>query len=187
MCYSLSQETDGAKEDVDAGSDITPHDMEDEEEGEDNDSEEEEAVGQENALNLGESILQTWKKWASKLEPDYAIAGWCFCVLKEVREDVKENMSQEHHLVLERVFKCLRVMPCPNRSKRIAGMKEGEILDRFWDEFQTFKKESPPFDSASRWNSQHALQGKSHLWHEKYSLPYTDVLGFIACVLPPRL
>ena len=90
-------------------------------------------------------------------------------------------MSQEHHLALERVVKHLHVPPCPNRSKRIAGMNEGEILDRFWDEFQTFKKESPPFDSASRWNSQHALQGKSYLWHEKYSLPYTDVLGFVAC------
>ena len=22
---------------------------------------------------------------------------------------------------------------------------------------------------------------KSHLWHEKYSLPYTNVLGFVAC------
>ncbi len=130
MCYSLSQETDGAEEDVDAGSDITPHDMEDEEEGEDNDLVEEEAVGQENNLNLGESILQTWKKLASKLEHDYAISGWFFCVLKEVREDVKENMSQEHHLALERVVKRLYVLPCPNRSKRIAGMKEGEILDR---------------------------------------------------------
>mgnify|MGYP006177081719 CR=1 FL=1 len=35
MCYSLSQETDGAKEDVDAVSDITPHDMKDEEEAKD--------------------------------------------------------------------------------------------------------------------------------------------------------
>ena len=181
MRYSQPQAQDGAKEDVDAGSDITPHNMEDEEEDEDNDSEEDEAVGHENALKLGESILQTWQKQASKLEHDYAIAGWCFCVIKEVREDAKENMAQEHHLALEHVVKRLHVPPCPNRSKRIAGMKEGEILDRFWDEFQTFKKESPPFDSASRWNSQHALQGKLYQWHEKYSLPYTDVLGFVAC------
>ena len=27
----------------------------------------------------------------------------------------------------------------------------------------------------------HALSGKSHLWHKKYSLPYTIVLGFIGC------
>ncbi len=26
-----------------------------------------------------------------------------------------------------------------------------------------------------------ALAGKSHIWHETYSLPYTKVLGFVAC------
>ena len=129
MCYSQSQAQDGAEEDIDAGSDISPHTMEDEGEGEDNDSEEDEAVGHENALMFGESILQTWQKRASKLEHDYAIAGWCVCVLKEVREDVKENMAQEYPLAQEHVVKCLHVPPCPNRSKRIAGMKEGEILD----------------------------------------------------------
>ena len=48
-------------------------------------------------------------------------------------------MAEEHHLALEHVVKCLHFPPCPNRSKRIAGMKEGEILDRFWDEFHTFE------------------------------------------------
>ena len=78
-------------------------------------------------MKLGESILQTWQKWASKLEHDYGIAGWCFHVLKEVREDVKENMPRGHHLALEHVVKHLHVPPCPNMSKRIAGMKEGEF------------------------------------------------------------
>ena len=82
----------------------------------------------------------------SKLEHGYTISGWCFCVLKEVREDVKENMSQEPHFALERIVNHLHAPPCPNQSKRIAGMKEGEILDRFWDEFQTFKKKRLPFD-----------------------------------------
>ncbi len=26
-----------------------------------------------------------------------------------------------------------------------------------------------------------ALAGRSHIWHETYSLPYTKVLGFVAC------
>ena len=74
MCHSQSRAQDGAEEDFDAGSDISPHTMEDDGEDEDNDSEEDEAVGQENALKLGESNLQTWQKWTS--EHDYAIAGW---------------------------------------------------------------------------------------------------------------
>ena len=56
MYYRQSQAQDGAKEDVNACSDISPHTMEDEGEDEDNDSEDE-AVGQENSLTLGESIL----------------------------------------------------------------------------------------------------------------------------------
>ena len=59
FCVIVSLKHKIAKEDVDAGSDISPHTMEDEGEDEDNDSEENEAVGQENALKLGESILQT--------------------------------------------------------------------------------------------------------------------------------
>ena len=32
-----------------------------------------------------------------------------------------------------------------------------------------------------RWNTSNAVQSTSYLWHEKYSLPYTSVLGFVAC------
>jgi hypothetical protein len=46
LCYSQSQAQNGAKVDVDTGSDISPHTMEDEGEDEDNDSEEYEDVGQ---------------------------------------------------------------------------------------------------------------------------------------------
>ena len=30
-------------------------------------------------------------------------------------------------------------------------------------------------------NTQNAVEGKSYPWHEKYALPYTSVLGFVAC------
>ncbi len=31
-----------------------------------------------------------------------------------------------------------------------------------------------------QFSSHDALEGKSHIWHETYSLPYTKVLGFFA-------
>ena len=31
------------------------------------------------------------------------------------------------------------------------------------------------------WKSKDISYGKSHLWHKKYSLPFTMVLGFVAC------
>ncbi len=38
------------------------------------------------------------------------------------------------------------------------------------------------YDVHWSWFSTHdALKGSSHIWHEKYSLQYTKVLGFVAC------
>ena len=31
-----------------------------------------------------------------------------------------------------------------------------------------------------------AVNGSSHLWHEKYSRPYTQVLGHVACIVTSK-
>ena len=46
---------------------------------------------------------------------------------------------------------------------------------------------SPPFHEKSRWGTPDVLAGQSYLWHEKYSLPYTKVLGFVACRVTSKL
>ncbi len=45
-----------------------------------------------------------------------------------------------------------------------------------------FHNKSGVYDKPSRWNSQTATKGKSHLWHEKYSRDCTKVLGVVACL-----
>jgi hypothetical protein len=37
------------------------------------------------------------------------------------------------------------------------------------------------------WESSDCFTGKSFLWHEKYSLPYTFVLGFVGCRVTSKL
>ena len=37
------------------------------------------------------------------------------------------------------------------------------------------------FKDQVRWNSPDVDKGNSAVWHEMYSLPYTEVLGFVAC------
>ena len=51
----------------------------------------------------------------------------------------------------------------------------------FWLDFKDFQHKTGPFDKESRWLINTELVGKSHVWNEFYSLPYTGVLGFIAC------
>ena len=60
-------------------------------------------------------------------------------------------------------------------------MEPGLLVDMFWDEYKDFSNKHGVFRKAGRWLTADVLAGKSHLWHEKYSLPYTKVLGFITC------
>ena len=44
-----------------------------------------------------------------------------------------------------------------------------------------------PFAEPSRWATVDVTQGNFFLWHEKYSLPYTIVLGFVGCHVTSKL
>ena len=37
------------------------------------------------------------------------------------------------------------------------------------------------------WNSKDIRDGNSHIWHQKYSLPPTIVLGFLACRVTSKI
>lgn len=58
----------------------------------------------------------------------------------------------------------------------------GELLLLFWEEFDDFQiKEGKFKDREHIWNAQELKNGNSHLWHKKFSLPYTVILGKVAC------
>ena len=45
-----------------------------------------------------------------------------------------------------------------------------------------FNQNNDPFDSNEFiCNSKYISDGNSHIWHHKYSLPSTKVIGFVAC------
>ena len=60
-------------------------------------------------------------------------------------------------------------------------MSPSDIVDKFWTEYKDFTNQTGPFSKPGRWLTDNVLKGRSHLWHEKYSLPCTTVLGFVAC------
>jgi len=62
-----------------------------------------------------------------------------------------------------------------------------EIIDTFWNEFKAFQNCTQPYHDTSCWASSDCLSGKSYFWHEKYSLPYTVVLGFVGCCVTSKL
>ena len=54
--------------------------------------------------------------------------------------------------------------------------------DIFWTEYTNFDNKIGSFDADEFiWKIKDIKDGNSHLWHQKYSLPCTKVLGFVVC------
>ena len=81
---------------------------------------------------------------------------------------------------IERVIAKLHVAPNPN--SKVANDEVVVIIDTFWKEFGDFQNKTGVYGlRPGRFLLPDAINGNSHLWHELYLLPYTSVLGFVAC------
>ena len=55
-------------------------------------------------------------------------------------------------------------------------------LDLFWTEYTDFDNKIGSYDADEFiWKIKDISDGNSHFWHQKYSLPFTKFLGFVAC------
>ena len=53
-------------------------------------------------------------------------------------------------------------------------------LDKFCSEYTYFNHNNVPFGGDYFiWRSKVIQDGNSHLWHQRYSLPFTKVVGFV--------
>ena len=82
---------------------------------------------------------------------------------------------------MERVVERLHLPPCPNKKVNIDVMTPSEIVDLFWAEYKEFTMKTGHYAKPGKWLTDDVRKGRSHIWHEKYSLHHTTVLGFVAC------
>jgi hypothetical protein len=118
-------------------------------------------------------MFEAWEKRKGKLESDFAITAWALCVLPEVRDDVAIRYTGVHHDAIERTIVKLYA--------RDVHADIALIKDEFFTDLKKFKKKRDPYNNPLRWNVPNVVQGKSYLWHEKYSSEHCKVLGFVAC------
>ncbi len=137
---------------------------------------------------LGGLVLQKWTNRKAKLEHEYAVTAWALCLLPGVRADVVDRMDGSHRRMIELVIERLHTAPSANPCKKLQGLTETQIIDIFWDEFDAFQNVTGTFGKRpGQFTTLDALQGRSYLWHKKYSLPHTKVLGFVACRTTSKL
>ena len=72
-----------------------------------------------------------------------------------------------------------------------SGASEEEMavtLDLFCTEYTAFYQMIGSYNADEFiWNSKDISDRNSHLWHQKYSLPFTTVLGFVACIVTSKV
>ena len=65
------------------------------------------------------------------------------------------------------------------------GISDDDInytLDKFWNDSIGFHLKNCPFYGDDFiWRRKYIQDRNSHLWHQKYSLPFTKVLSIVAC------
>ncbi len=80
---------------------------------------------------------------------------------------------------IEQVVVKLHKKPCPKVN--VINETIEDIVDIFWTGFKNFQSNRDPFDHPGRFSTKDAIAGCYHIWHDMYSLPYIQVLGFVAC------
>ena len=71
-------------------------------------------------LSFSRRFIWHWDKRKNKIEHDYAIAGWAFCVMSDVRKDVAARLTGTHRDAIAEVMRRLHCTPCPNTHPDIA-------------------------------------------------------------------
>ncbi len=135
---------------------------------------------EEEELSLSCMVKQSWMmKRKQLLEHDFAIAGWALSILLEIRDDVRLNLDGDKRIAIERVIAKLHVEPNPN--SKVSNDEIVVIIDTFWKDFGDFQNKTGVYGlHLGRFLLPDAINGNSHLWHELYSLLYTNVVCFLA-------
>jgi len=124
-------------------------------------------------MSFGRQVIWHWSKRKQRIEHEYAIVGWALCFMEDVQKDVLEQLTGAQS--------DLHLPPCPHYYPDVSAMSLHEIIDTFWNEFKAFQNRTNPYHDPSCWASYDMKSGNSYLWHEKYSIPYTTVLGYVTC------
>ena len=137
-------------------------------------------------MSCARHVFLHWNKRKQRIEHEYSITAWALCIIGPVRNNVRDRLTGEHYDAIEKVVTRLHVPPCPNPNPAVLTMLL-QIIDTFWNKIKAFQNCTQQYHDMSHWASSDCANGKSYLWHKKFSLPYTLVLGYVGCCVTSKL
>ena len=92
----------------------------------------------------------------------------------------KANVDPLDRLAMENLVQKMFVpqdMLCTEDQDR----EEARLIHKLWQEYGDFTSKQGFFKSKHIWITAESQDCLAHVWHKNYSLPYTEVLGKLAC------
>jgi len=168
--------------------------------------------GAESDITVGDTaLMKHWAKRCKHLTSDFAVAGWMLSPLPWVMDDCRENNRGSHRLaskwkaylpsfcdwcrqVMTLTFDLSPLLFLPVErviDKLYAGKSRdaiGSAKNEFWTEWDDFvAKRGDSYGRKHIWNSSNLCDGRVHIWHQQNSLPFTNVLGYVACRVTSKI
>ena len=124
--------------------------------------------------SLSYSVCKLRHKRQIHINTDFTVTVWMLCLITHIDKYEKYHSHSDHRKQVKNVTK-----------KIFHGVPEDKMdvtKDIFWTEYTEFNNKDGSFDADEFiWKSKDIRDGNSNFWHQKYSLPCTKVLNFVAC------
>ena len=102
------------------------------------------------------------------------------CVIPHINENKLLNANEEH---MKKANFFIKTLFC-----WISDDEMNDTFDTFWSDYTEFNYNNGPFDDDYFiCSNKDILEGNSHIQYQKYSLPCTNVLGFVACRVTSKI
>lgn len=135
-------------------------------------------------FKLGDVVGTSWEKRREKLAHDYAVTGWMLSPHPDIMQHVRKNRKGiAHDNAVNRLIRKLFQHEYPEEEQM------DSVLRTFWSEYADFESRSgDAYDNRQYiWEHDHVKKQHCHIWHKQNTLPYTTVLGKLACRVTSKI
>ena len=103
-----------------------------------------------------------------------------------IRADVEAHHNGHHRNKVEELF--FKLMVPDNYIDSTERNDKGQVMiDKFWDEYEQFASKTGVFANRSIWDTPDIHENRSHVWHKKNSLRYTEFFGKFFCIVTSKI
>ncbi|KAL3765246.1 LOW QUALITY PROTEIN: hypothetical protein ACHAW5_010865 [Stephanodiscus triporus] len=129
-------------------------------------------------------ILDAIAKRTPKMLHDLAWLAFVCSIRPDIVEDAKVRIAMGLYVIM--IEDCVRRLLSHDVDRELDGTIDRKI-DLFCDELTHFQNCTGPFAHPAWFNSSDCINGRSAVWHSKYSHNHTQVFGPIACRATARI